>query len=238
MTAPTFVNAGTASSTDGGSRPTPGLPASVTMDDLMVLVVYSRHTGTGQVSVSGWTTVLHHTDYGGLLAIFMRRFVTGDSAPAIGLTGFTGGVSGDDVIAQIAAWRSVDYVRQLTALSSNPAAGNIGPLLATEVAENDVVVVVGGKQDDWTSVATLSGDGLTWVEIGEPVSTAGADAGMVWDYAINGATKTTVSAKTFSVTGGTSQAGKGVVLGLLNTDDQILMRARRAKQMRRMAGVA
>ena len=232
----TFVAAGASSATDGGSPPTPGLPTGVAEGDLMVCAFYSREVTDGGVTprTAGWAQVLSDRSVGGLLAVFSKVFQSGDVALTFTLTGHA---INDDCIAQIAAYRNADSAVQLSMLRNSPAATNIGTIDGVTLNPREVVLVIGGKLDDWTSVATLSGDGLTWVEIGEPDSTAGTDAGMVWDHAINGDTETLVTAKTFVVTGGTAVAGKGVMVKLIPNDDAIIYRRKRIGAQMRMHGM-
>ena len=232
----TFVAAGASSATDGGGPPTPGLPAGIAEGDLMVCAFYSREVTDGGVTprTPGWAQVLSDRSAGGLLAVFAKNYQSGDAALTFVLTGHVGGAAGNDCLAQIAAWRNADSAVQLSMLRTTPAAVDIGTIDGVTLNPREVVLVIGGKLDDWTSVAVLSGNGLTWAEIGEPDSTAGADAGMVWDYAINGDTETLVTAKSFVVTGGTAVQGKGVMVKLIPNDDAIIYRRKRiaAQRMR------
>lgn len=209
-----YVGAGAAGSTNGGSNPTATLPSGLVDDDLMITFFYSREAVDGTVSISaGWTQLINSRDTSGLLAVWYRFRQTGDVAPTITLGNHA---SGDDAIVQVAAWRGVDPtspIDQIGVLTSNAAAADIGPIPAMSIGRKVLLVAFGGKLDDWTSVATLSDDGdLTWNEIGEPDSTAGNDAGMVWDYAINPGLEANVAATTFDVSGGGSQPGKGVMI--------------------------
>jgi hypothetical protein len=214
----TFVGAGTSSSTNGAA-PTPALPSNLQDGDLMIAYFYSREVTDGTVSISaGWTEVYNERTSGGLLAAWYRVYQAGDVAPTFTLGGHVSANSGGDTAgAQIAAWRGVDTADPIDVtgtIATNAAQQNIGPISGITVDASDTVIVMGGKTDDWSSVATLSGDSLTWAEIGEPDSTSGADAGLVWDYAINGASQTPVTDKTFTVTGGATAAGKGVMFSL------------------------
>lgn len=223
MADPSYVGVGTASTTDGGSAPTPALPASLAENDMLMAVFYSRNTTTGVVAISaGWSELINTRSAGGCLAVWMRPYTSMVVAPTFTLTGFTGGAAGDDCLAQVAAWRNcTTMIPHAIAgtVSTNGAATNIGPITGLTCPARDVVVVIGGKLDDYTSVATLSGDGLTWAEIAEVTSVAGADAGMIWDYALNVTAPTDISAKTFSVTGGTAVAGLGAILTIKNRED-------------------
>lgn len=213
-----FVAAGASSATDGGSAPTPALPAGLAADDSMIAVFYSREATDGTVSASaGWNEIYNARSAGGLLGVWERAFQTGDAALTFTLGGHVGGAAGDDCIAQIAAWRGTRPSQPVSipgTIATNAAAADIGPIGGVTAPANGAIVVVGGKLDDWTSVAVLAGDGLTWAEIGEPVSVAGADAGLVWDYALISTADVAVADKTFTVTGGTAVAGKGVMFGI------------------------
>ena len=217
MTTLSFVAAGASSATNG-SAPTPGLPAGLAIADLLIAVFYSRENVDGTVSISsGWAQLYNDRTSGGLLGVWYRQYQSGDAAPTFTLGGHATGNSGDSAIAQICAFRGEDRTDEIDvsgAVSTNASAQNIGAISGITLAANDAVVVIGGKRDDWTSVATLSGDSLTWAEVGEPDTTSGADAGLVWDYAIDGGSGATVTAKTFAVTGGASADGKGVMFSI------------------------
>lgn len=211
----TFVGVGTASATDGASAPTPTLPASLADNDFMVAFFYSREVVDGTVAISaGWTQLINNRDSGGLMGIWYRFRVIGDLAPT-----FTLGLhaANDTCIAQIAAWRGVNSSNLIDAigvLSTNAALVDIGPIAGISLGRKALVIAFGGKLDDFTSVSNLSsgGEDLSWNEIGEPDSVLGNDAGMVWSYGINEGLEETIAAKTFDVSGGTSVAGKGVMI--------------------------
>jgi PGF-pre-PGF domain-containing protein len=216
----TYVDVGVVSTGSGDGDLTPALPNGLQTDDVMIVYYYTRGTG-GSVSISaGWTPLYVNSDSSGGLAVWYRFYQNGDSAPTITSSGLvsTGNPNGrDDAIAQVAAWRGIstgDPIDALGTVSTNASQQNIGAISGITIAADSVVIVLGGKRDDWTSVATLSGDSLTWAEVGEPDSTAGGDAGIVWDYAINGAAQKAITTKTFTVTGGANAAGKGVMFSL------------------------
>ena len=70
-------------------------------------------------------------------------------------------------------------------------------------------------------MAPLTGDGQTWVEIGEPSSVLGDDAGMVWSYAILTGSPPVITGKTFTVTGGAAAFGMGVMASFRVTKGDI-----------------
>src|SRR5439155_1474058 len=114
--------------------------------------------------------------------------------------------------------QAITFVGAGAAVSANNAtAQNIGPITGftpTNAGNNGAVIVLGHRADDWTSVATLSGDGLTWVQIGAPSSTLGTDAGMVWNHAIYSGAPPTITAKTFTVTGGATNTSAGRMISI------------------------
>lgn len=212
---PTYVAAGAASS-GNGVAPTPALPAGLQLGDYMICRVYSREATDGTIAISkGWKTIYNERSSGGILAIFGRVYQTGDIAPTLTLGGHA---AGDDITAQIAAWRHVNTARPIGVkgtIGTNGSQANIGAIGGITLGAKGLVIVAGGKLDDWTSVATLSQSGMTFVEIGETALTTGNDAGAVWDYGtVDAGTELAVSAKTFTVTGGASAAGKGVMFSL------------------------
>lgn len=179
---------------------------------------------SGTLAISaGWTNV-----YAGALGqtnakfyVWWRRYVGGDVAPTVTPSGCTSGSTGDTWFAQVAAWGGVEQsasafdANQPTSSSNNASAQNIGAVAGfTPAGAGRCFVVPAVKGDNWTSVATLSGDGLTWAEIQESNSSTGRDGGFVWDYAIDGGT-TTLTSKTYTVTGGAAAVGSGIALALV-----------------------
>jgi hypothetical protein len=191
----------------------PALVETATAGDL--LLVYSMYrSAAGTASVSGSMTEAYSGVGGSRHDYLWYKISVG------GETGFTvtpaGGAANDTMLAQAASFRGTKLSGVLDNVAADSAwttAQNCGPITAcVPTGADGLVVVVAGKQDDWTSVATLTGDSLTWVEIGEPFSALGSDAGMVWDYAIWVGTAPTLTAKTFTVTGGTAVNGGGCMV--------------------------
>lgn len=205
---------GTASQTNG-SAPTPGLPTGLTDGDVMIAAFFSRESVDGTVSLpAAWTPILNDRSSGGLLAAWWRVWQSGDAAPTFTLGGHATGTSGDSAVAQIARFSGCNTsapIGTIGSISTNASAQNIGTIAG--ITADGGVIVLAGKKDDWTSVATLSGESLSWSEIGEPDGTQGADCGMVWDFAAI-ASSTAIAAKTFTVTGGAAAVGKGIMFEL------------------------
>lgn len=200
--ATTFVAAGAAATANNASV-TPALPAGLVVGDLVVAWASIRNSGTGTVDTpAGWTQIVAS----GNTALLGRIYDGVFAAPVIT---FTGGVANSDTIGQCAAFRGADILAHTTNAQLNASAQDVSYPLATITADGCVVLYLAWKQDDWTSVATLAGA----AEIGEATSTAGDDAGNVWDYIIQ-TTATSVAAGSFVVTGGTAQISRGLVVAL------------------------
>lgn len=212
----TFVGVGTAVAKNNGSV-TPTLPSGLQANDLMLCFASARGNGT-LGTPTGWTQKWQ-VNYGTInkIALFYKFYASGDGNPTVT---YTGGSSGHTVIGQVCAFRNVNQsnpfdVQGSTSGGSGIESLNIGPITGiTTGANGKLVIVFGHKADDWTSVATLTGDGLTWNEIGEPSSTLGNDAGEVWDYAISSTGSITIASKTFIVTGGINVTWVGIMQSL------------------------
>lgn len=195
---------------------TPTMPGSVSPrpGTLILINAYGRGSGT-LVAPAGYSAafnVQYTTSATSTQAVFYK-IANGDEAdPTVT---YTGGSAGDDVIAAVIVVTGADTIApipQVGATSPNGSASNIGPITGITVAANNAVVFVGGRRDDWTSVATLGASGgFTYTEIDDTsISTGGNDAGMVWDYSINGGSPAATGSKTYTVTGGSANPGGGV----------------------------
>jgi hypothetical protein len=213
---PALVAVGTSASSDGFSTRfvTPGIPGGATAaGNLLLMFASCRDTNAIDTDMyltgaPGWTKILDGVNY----AFFAKVHSGSETAPTLRIPPFTT-IVGDTLVAQIASFTGKwgDPKSQLIASASqfNAAAQDIA-YPALPVGLGGVLLIwAGWKADDWTSVATLGG--IT--EIGEPSSTAGNDAGIVWDYN-NSVGVPTIGGGSFVVTGGTSQISRGVVFAL------------------------
>lgn len=204
-----FVSVGTVAHANNASV-TPGLPAGHATGDVLLMVAAIRNSGAGTPNTpSGWTKLLDMSNF----CLFGKdRNPAGEVAPTVT---FAGGVANADTTAQIAAFRGVQLTPvgtpagQLNGSAQDIAVPAIASLGVT--LNGGLNIWAGWKQDDWTSVAIVSGG----TELGEPSTVTGDDQGVVWDYRI--LPKTTpfsnLSARTFTVTGGAaaiSRAGTAV----------------------------
>lgn len=213
----TFGAAGTASHASNASV-TPGIPASVATGNLLLCLAAIRNSGTGVPDTpSGYTRleVFASTDNVQLFAKVATS--SGEVAPTVT---FTGGVANATTSAQMCriagAFSTPAEAFVIAATQLNASAQDIGypclaltrPQLDTTI-NNAIVVYLGWKQDDWTSVAAIAGA----TEIGEPSSTTGDDQGLVWDYTIQ-TTATDIVPGSFTVTGGAGAISRGAVVAI------------------------
>jgi len=196
-----LVNAGTAAHADNAAV-NPGMPPSVAAGDCLLVWAASRNTAaTLAISDAGYDPLL----VDGNIAVWAKTHTGTETAPTVTPSG---GSAGDTVSAQMAALRYVQPVAVYTAVQTNGSAQDIAVPAALPDRANTVILWLGQKADDWTSVATLAAaDG----EIGEPDSTTGSDQGIVWDYAVQ-TTPAEVAATSFVVTGGAAAVSKGAVV--------------------------
>ncbi len=192
----TFVNSAAASHGNNASV-SPAVPASIQAGDLLLILAAIRTTGGTVNTPSGWFDWINF----GHVKLMAKRATSSESAPSVT---FSGGAAGDDTSAQMAAWRNANL--PITSVTqTNASAQNIAyPALGVD-RTGTLIVWVGWKQDDWTSVASPG------TEIGEPSTTTGNDQGLVWAYSIQTAA-VDIAAGSFTVTGGASAVSKGAVI--------------------------
>ncbi len=192
-----------AAATANWAQVVPALPSGLQDGDLMLLLATTRNTTAGSVNVpSGWTALAT----GQNVRLMGRVRQTGDTAPTVT---FAGGATGDDCIAQIAAFRNAALVASASAFLLNGSQQNITYPGLTVPKDGQLILLGGMKQDDWTSVATLA----FCTEIGEPVSTLGNDAGLVWDFTVQ-TTASNIGQADLTVTGGVAAASRGMAVAI------------------------
>ncbi len=173
--------------------------------DLVLLAVTVRGAGTtatpaGWSVVSSFTTSFYRTD------IFSRIKQAGDTGNIVVTVSAS---SAQTTIGQTFAFNGGATVTVGTPYLSTTSNLEIGPISGITVGVGEVVVVVGGRSNDWTAIDSLSGDGLTWQQIGNASTASGGDAGQVADCAANGtASAVVVSSKTWTTNEvGTAKGG-------------------------------
>lgn len=212
----TYGAVGTATHASNASV-TPGIPASVAAGNLLIVLAAIRNSGTGVPDTPSGYTRLPVFDDSDNVQLFAKVAAGGDSAPTIT---FTGGVANATTSAQMIriAGAFSDpaecFVRGQALLNSSaqdityPGLPLEEPVMATAI-HNAIVIWVGWKQDDWTSVATISGA----TEIAEASTVTGDDQALVWDYQIQ-TTATDIVQGSFTVTGGAAAISRGAVFAV------------------------
>lgn len=213
-----FVAAGTAA-TGSNANLSPGAPAGSLVGDLYVAFLTARTTTGAFSTPASWSL---HASFPHVHAssqpVKMYVFTIPVTSNGQAVPTFTySGATGESVVGQVACFRGVDTTApwaQIGGFFDSINTQNIGSISGiTGIAAGNAVLVLGSKADDWTSVATLTADTDSYVEIGEPDETTGNDAGEVWDYLILTAPRT-LAARTFAVTGGGSNYSCAVYLEL------------------------
>lgn len=207
-----YVGVGTPNSGVNGT-PDAVTPASLTDGDLMVYVVGWR--GSTSLSLTGWNHITGSpfTSSSGINELHILTKVVTDAASEQGQivtlskTGGGGGQSYNSFIFAVRGQDTTSPIETIGSASENASAANIGPISGITPGSNDsMVVCIGHRADDWTSVATLS----SWTEIIEEATTSGNDAGTVADYIIQSGTASASGNQTFTVTGGAANTGYGI----------------------------
>jgi hypothetical protein len=214
------VIAGTASASNGGT-PAPTIPGTPQAGDWMIAFYASREATDGTVSLpAGWDQRVNDRGAGGLVAAWTRAWQSGDAAPAFTVGGHATGSSGDSNQAVIhlvrpTAGQTLEFVDASTPSHNASSSTTVGPIDGDSltVAANGIVFVLGQHRETWTSVATLSGDGLTWAQETDNSNASGADNALAIDWALSN--NVSVTDKSYTITGsGGAATGSGFMLFL------------------------
>lgn len=198
---PAFVAVGTAAHADNASV-TPGMPAgTTTTGDVLLILAASRNTAAVPTRPSEYELLVD----AGNVCLFGKYHDGSEVAPAVAVTG---GSAGDTMSAVMASFRGMS-LHQLAAavVSSNASAQNIAFSSLYSNAYKAMALYIGWKQDDFTSVATVTNA----TEISEASSTTGNDQSLVWDYRVLGDPAGVIDGS-FTVTGGASAISKGITV--------------------------
>lgn len=187
---------------------TPGMPTGITAGNLLLCLAAIRNSGAGHPNTpAGWVR-LPPFDAADNVRIMGKIAVGGDTAPTVT---FAGGVAGADTTAQVirvaGKFYDVNRVVHRSASALNASGQNIAYPGLSVWENNALVLYLGWKQDDWTSVVSPG------TEIAEPATTTGDDQGLVWAYQIQ-TTRAHVAPGVFTVTGGVSAISRGAVLAI------------------------
>jgi hypothetical protein len=196
-----FVSQGTAAHAVNANV-TPGMPASTMAGDLLLAYAAIRNSGSGTPNTpTGYTLMANLSN----ARLFAKIHSGSEVAPTIS---FTGGASGQETSAQMCAFRGAAAILEALSMQLNSSAQNIAyPALEVQV-NNCVILWIGWKMEDWTSVDTLAGA----LEIGDPATVGGGNGqGIVWDFAIQ-STATAVNAGSFIVNGPPAAISRAAVM--------------------------
>ena len=208
LDAASFGGSASGTTTSGASPKVVYLPTGNEETDLLVLAVTSRTNTNVFTTPAGWTLLTAQTINAAVYSVYWKYAEA--TEPSVSLA-YTGGSSGA-FVAQIAVFKKTDLTEGVHQVGTPFVGGpstDIGPISGITIADKSAVVVLGVRETYWTTdVPTLSGDGLTWSEIGQPTVIAGPGAGLVWGAASNNSGgPVTVANKTFSPNGASSSRG-------------------------------
>jgi hypothetical protein len=199
----TFINAGTAVHAANASV-TPTVPASSTTGDLLLIWAATRSSGQGVPAVpTGYQLLIDAAN----ARLFGKIHDGSEPNPTVTFTG-TGGAT-MSFSAQMATFRNAQLAYVDAAGALNATAQNIAVPDLTVTRDNSVVLALGWKQDDWTSVTSPSG----FTEIGEPSTTLGDDQGITWGRLIQ-TNALPVTSAVFTVTGGATAVSRGIAMSI------------------------
>jgi len=214
-TAGTYVAAGAMASADNAAV-TPALYAGATARDLICVLARIRSTSAGTLSITaGYTRMpIPGLSATSTMQLYAKVHDGSESDPTVTPSG---GAAGDTVSAVTFGLRGTPCtLDDLTDIiitgygQLNASAQNIAyPGVYPRYQEGCIVLALGGKDDDWTSVAALSG----FTEAVDSSTTTGNDQGLVVDYVIQ-TTPAVVNEGSFTVTGGASAISHGAVLAI------------------------
>lgn len=203
-----FIAQGAVSAQGTPTTLTPALPAGLQPGDVTLCWATVR-TGA-VVAPDGWEELV----VSGNCSLIGRVHREGETAGPP-LT-FTGTVANGTAYAQCFGFRGVHRnlaeLVHISAESSNASAQNITVPALTITEDDCLVLVLGWKADDWTSVAALAGQFFT--ELSDTSTTTGDDVGLEVQYRVNVGTNTDVTATSLTVTGGASAISRAVVVAL------------------------
>lgn len=203
------VAAGSAAAGNNASV-TPGLPSGTVVGDVVLIQATIRNAGTGIPDTpTGWKTLLLYDNMG----LYAKVMAQPEDLTLPTVT-FSGGVANATTLAQAFTVRqcstNLDALVHNLAAASNASAANIAlPALAV-TRDGCLVLHLGWRQSNWTSVAAPAGDTL----LGSNSSALGSTAAQV----LSGVVQTAASspaATSFVVTGGSAAVSRAVTVALL-----------------------
>lgn len=218
-----FSNRGTATTTTGSSPKTVGMPSGIEVNDLLVLVVTSRSAGHVFTTPAGWTLLTTQVLTNSTYVVFYKYAVAGEPSASLAWSGGTT----SSLAAQVASFKRAHLstpIAQVSTPSTNGPSSDIGPITGITIADRSAVVVLGVRETYWTTdIAPLTGDGLSWVEVGQPASVSGSGIGLVWNAASNNTGNTVTVASKSYMPNGASGIGGGLMIEIAGLPDPTVL---------------
>lgn len=176
---------------------TPGMPAGVAENDILVLKAAIRNTAATVNTPAGWNLLVD----GGNFRVFTRVYTAGVVAPTVT---FTGGVAQADTAAKILAVRNADFSLAQTFLSNASAQDVLAPAIAVAQITPNLLLRIAWKQS-LTTLSAMTG----WVALSRDSLTTGDDETVTWWVKEASADE---AAGTFVMTGGVAALSKSTTI--------------------------
>ena len=214
-TAGTFVAAGAGSSADNAAV-SPALYAGNTAGDLIVVVAAIRSSGAGTlVTPTEYTRLTRAFGATDNVQVFVKVHDGTEAAPTVTPSG---GAAGDTVSAVTIGLRgtpttltNLDDIVVAALSQLNGSATNIAyPGLYTKTQEGCIFLMVGWRQDDYTSIAPPAG----FTEAVEVSTTTGNDQGLYVAYQIQTTPAVVNEGSMVVTTGGGAAISRGALIAL------------------------
>lgn len=206
-------------------------PAGIEADDVALMFTYfdggAVVSGMSITAPAGYSQLvdLPHQANGNMLRIYGKVLdgtEDGTAAPSPTFNGGTTGTSGAVGECRVVVVRDADISAFPGSVLAGVSGGNgftnqqnMGAIAGfTPTSDNAHVFVFAGKKATFTSIALLTGDGLTWTEQFESPTTNASDAGMVLNTAPIEGAAVAIANKTFTVTGGSTANGLGIMFAI------------------------
>jgi hypothetical protein len=209
----TFVAQG-AQATGNNTALVPALPAGLVPGDTMLLFAAIQNSGTGTppATITGWTQLVTY----GPVAIYSRRYVTGDVAPTVT---FVGGAVGASTSAYIAAWRNMlDTSESLTGLIPT-SQQNVPINFITLNATGRTVVSFAWKQNGAATAGSTLVPGFTSTVT--LANALGSGQSLFYSYRPADGTIPVLSGQTLTVTGGVAAISRSLIMSFAPAPYQV-----------------
>ena len=211
-----YVSTGNSIASLGNATPqVVPLPIDTIPGDFLFMMCSVRSNVATVDTPVGWNRLASTWQVGlGLFYLFWKIADVGETSPSVNFAA----AQAHTFIGQMFSMRGVNNSDPFgyVGISSTSSTPDIGPITGAGVLkENEAVVLFGWRPNDWTSADTVSGDGLNWLKLTDAHTSAGGDASLTIQIAVNttGA-PVTVTDKTVVVPGAAATQGLGTMVVL------------------------